>query len=297
VREATLSLTFSEGMEPRSTGDAIALAPPVEVRRLRWSRRTVTIVLAESLRARQVYTLWVGRGARDLHGNAMDIGATVLFSTSDSFPPGMMEGRIEARGFVAPGSYLWCYDIARHSQPDSTARDFDALGLVDMTGHFRIPGLAAPASYRVWLFADMNGNRSFEPDRDLLVPVDTTITLSAEAPVVHDLVFHLVNPRAPAVVKGTVLDSLGEREGTLWVMATADTDSTRRSLATVDDAMRWEFQLDPGAWTIRAFRDLDRNRTWNRGREPASDALRVVAQPAGQIEKLVLELKPVARAP
>ena len=181
--------------------------------------------------------------------------------------------------------------------PDSTGRDFDAVGLVDADGRFRIPALLVPGRYRIWAFADQNQNRSFEPDRDLLAPVDTTISLTPAQPVARDLVFHVVNPRAPAIVKGTVLDSLGEREGDLWVRASADSDTTRQVLTTVDDQHRWEIQLDPGGWTLRAFRDLDRNRSWAPGRESASDPRRVRAEPAGLIENVELVLHPVARAP
>lgn len=296
-RDAVLSLTFSEGMEPRSTGEAIAIAPPVEIRKFRWSGRTVSMILADSLQAGKAYTLFVGRGARDRHGNTMEAGSTVVFTTGDSFPAGLIEGRLEARGFAAPGAYLWCYDAARGHTPDSTGGDFDAVGLVDAQGGFRVPALAVPAKYRLWTFADVNQNRSFEPDRDLLVPVDTLIALSLAEPVARDLVFHVLDPRAPARVKGTVLDSLGEREGTLWVMGVADSDTTRRVIVSVNDQFQWELQLDPGAWTLRAFRDLDRNRFWNRGLEAASDPRAVRAEPAGRMEDLVLEMRPAARAP
>jgi hypothetical protein len=294
---AALSLTFSEGMEPRTTGDAIALSPPVEFRRLRWSGRTVTIELAKPLEARRSYTLFVGHGAHDRHGNNMVAGATVVFTTGDTLPPGRIEGHLDAKGFAAEGVYLWCYDQARHTTPDSTGRDFDAVGLVDAEGRFRIPALTVPARYRIWAFADQNQNRSFEPDRDLLAPIDTTISLTAADPVARNLEFHVVNPRAPTSVKGTVLDSLGDKEGTIWVMAIADTDTTRIVLATPNDEHRWELQLEPGGWTLRAFRDLDRNREWARGRESASEPVHVRGQPAGLIEGIELVLRPPARAP
>ena len=296
-REGPLSLTFSEGMEPRTSGDAIAISPPVEFRRLKWSGRTVTVELAQPLDPHRSYTLFVGRGAHDRHGNTMEVGATVVFTTGDTLPPGRIEGRLEAKGFSASGVYLWCYDQARHPSPDSTGRDFDAVGLVDQDGRFRIPALAVPARYRIWAFADQNQNRSFEPDRDLLAPVDTTIELTPERPVASDLAFLVVNPQAPASVKGTVLDSLGAREGTVWVMASADSDTTRRVLATVDDQHRWEMQLAPGGWTLRAVRDLDRNRNWSPDREPASEPRPVKAEPAGLIEGIELVLRPAPRAP
>jgi predicted small lipoprotein YifL len=254
------SLTFSEGMEPRSTSDAIALAPLVDIRSLRWSGRTVRAELAEPLRAHQTYTLIVGFGARDRHGNTMAEGASVVFTTGDSFPPGRIGGRLEAKGFSAGSTYLWCYDEARHHRPDSTGRDFDALGLVRSDGRFGVPGLQVPAQYRLWVFADINAYRSFEPATDLLVESDTTLTLSAAAPVADSLILRIVNPRAPAHVKGTVLDSLAEREGNVMVIAIADSDSTVRVVTPVADQREFNLEVPPGRWSVRAFRDLDKNR-------------------------------------
>ncbi|MBI2072295.1 MAG: penicillin acylase family protein, partial [Gemmatimonadetes bacterium] len=44
--EPWMALTFSEGMDPRSTAEAISIAPRVDIRQRRWSGRTVAIVLA-----------------------------------------------------------------------------------------------------------------------------------------------------------------------------------------------------------------------------------------------------------
>ena len=143
--DATISLTFSEGMEPRTTGDAISIAPLTEIAQRRWSRNTVTLVLGDSLEDGRTYTVFLGNGARDRHGNPLAGSATVVFTTADSLPRGMIEGRIEARGFGAPGTYLWGYRAGR--EPDSTARDFDALGIADDDGAFRIVGLAWSFDY------------------------------------------------------------------------------------------------------------------------------------------------------
>jgi hypothetical protein len=286
------SLTFSEGMEPRSTTDAIAIAPPVEIRRFRWSGRTVTAVFAEPLRANQTYTMFVGYGARDRHGNPIARGRTIVFATGDSFPPGAIEGKLEARGFAASSAYLWGYDATRGHQPDSTGRDFDAVGLVDPDGLFRVPGLHVPARYRLWAFADLNNNRSFEPSSDLLIPIDSTLSLTAATPVAAGLLLHVVNPRAPARVKGTVLDSIPQREGNLVISAVADTDSTRRVVASVNERMEFDLQLEPGAWTVRAFRDADKNRVWDPARESSSDPVPIRAEPAAEITDVRLVLKP-----
>jgi hypothetical protein len=293
--DARLSVTFSEGMEPRSTGDAVSLAPRVDIRQRRWSGRELTVVLEDSLRANQTYTLFVGPSARDRHGNSMTSGFTVVFSTADSFPLGVLEGRIEARGFDVAGTYLWCYRGGR--VPDSTARDFDALGLADEQGRFRIPGLPVPGSYRVWAFADLNRNRSFEPDKDVLASVDTTIELTAERPVASDVAARVVDPRAPGRVRGLVTDPTGDTLGVIRVIAIGAEDSTRRVLVDPDLKGTFDLKLAPGKWQVRAWRDADGNRAWRMDVEPASEIEHITLDPAQEINNLRLVLKRWAESP
>jgi Big-like domain-containing protein len=289
--DVKISLTWSEGMEPRSTGESVTLAPPVEVLHQRWSGRTLTLLLAHPLLRDHTYTMVVGGQARDRHGNAFGAGTTVVFTTADSFPPGLIAGKVEARGFEPGGTSLWCYDVGKGHAPDSTARDFDAIGIADAKGVFRVAGLAVPGRYRLWAFADLDGNRSYEPSRDILDPVDTTFALDAARPRVEGLTLRLVNPRAPARVKGAVLDTLGITEGTVRVFAVADTDSTRRVITDVQAEGGFVLELDPGLWWLRAFRDLDKNRAWKHDEEPASDILGIRVEPADDIKDVVLVLQ------
>ena len=287
--DAQLSVTFSEGMEPRSTGDAVSLAPRVDIRQRRWSGRELTLLLETPMRANQTYTLFVGPSARDRHGNSMTSGFTVVFSTADSFPPGVLEGRIDARGFDVAGTYLWCYRDGR--APDSTARDFDALGLADEQGRFRIPGLPVPGSYRLWAFADLNHNRSFEPDKDVLAPGDTTIELTAARAVVRELVVRVVDPRAPGHVRGIVTDPTGDTLGVFRVIAISGQDTTRKILAEPDGKGTFDLKLAPGKWQVRAWRDADNNRAWRVDAEPASELMHYELGPAQEINDVHLVLK------
>jgi Bacterial Ig-like domain len=293
ARSARLSITFSENMEPRSTNDAVAIAPSVEIRQRRWSGRTMTIVLAESLRAHRTYTLFLGHGARDAHGNNIESGKTVVFSTADSFPRGAIEGEIDARGFAAGGTYLWCYDTTGGHVPDSTARDFDAIGLADKAGQFRISGLAAPGHYRLWAFADLNGNRSFEPAIDILAAVDTVFTLTGEEPAARGVIVHVVNPRAPGRVRGAVIDSVQDSLGVTRILVIGPPDTTRVLSFDADGEGGFDFKLPAGAYRIRAYRDLDRSHTWQMELEPASDLVAVDVPAAGD----VLDVRLVLRRP
>ncbi len=295
--DAALALTFSEPMEPRSTSEAVSIAPRIEIRRKRWSGRTLTIEPGEPLEAGRTYTLFVAEGARDLHGNTLVGGATVVFSTADTFPPGRIEGRVEARGFEAVGTALWCYEDAPGRVPDSTARDFDAIGIAGPGGGFRVDGLAVPGRYRLWAFADLNGNHSFEPETDVLAAADTTFALDPGAPVAGPVVLRVVNPRAPSLVSGAVLDTLGDSTGVRRLAAVAESDSTLRVMRELDGKGGFELSLAPGRWRLQAYRDLDKNRLWNPAEEPASEVLWLDLEPAGALKDLVLVLRRARAVP
>jgi hypothetical protein len=289
-RDASLSLTFSEGMEPRSTGDAVALAPRIEILQRRWKSNTLTLTLADTLQRDRTYTLFIGQGARDRHGNALKNGAAITFSTADSFPQGSIEGKVEARGMSSGGIYLWGFVTPR--EPDSTARDFDALALTDLDGNFRMSGLDAPGEYRLWAFADLNFNRSFEPRTDVLAPIDTVLRLTGDAPSARNLAVLVVNPRAEAKVSGAVIDTLGDSLGVVRVLAVSAADTTVR---LIQDALRddlFEVSLPAGVWELRAFRDLDKNHRWDAVREPASEVLRLELAPAGLVVEQELVMRP-----
>jgi hypothetical protein len=279
-------------MDPRTAALAVEIAPRVEIKQRRWSGRRLTLVLEDSLATDHSYTLFVGADARDRHGNALIEGRTVPFTTASSFPPGVIEGEVVATGLPAVGTFLWCYPEGR--SPDSTARDFDAVGLAGEGGGFSITGLHVPGRYRLWAFADMNRNHSFEPGQDLLVAADTTLELTAARAVTSGLKLRVVNPKAPGHVKGTVLDSLKDERGALRLISVSEKDSTRRVLYDVDPSGGFDFTWDPGKYRVRAFRDMDRNKNWKRDEEPASEEIEVTVPPGGVVELPALVL---VRAP
>lgn len=286
-----IRITFTEPMEPRVTAESAELAPRVAIRQRRWNGRMLTLELGESLAVNRTYTLFLSGTARDRHGNPMSVGRTVPFTTGAEFPAGRLEGKIEARGFTAAGTYLWSYEAARTGVPDSTARDFDAIGVANERGEFAIPGLPVPGRYRLWAFADLNANRSFEPDHDVLAPADTTIELTPGRPVGAGLLLRITNPRATARVAGAVLDTLGDSLGLIRVIAHSESDTLRRLLVEAGSRNGFEFLLEAGVWTLQAWRDLDRDKQWDLDEEPASDDLRIEVGPADELKDVVLVLR------
>ncbi len=280
--DARVSITFSEGMEPRGTGAAMEFSPPLDVRQRRWSGNTLTLVLADSLKPDRTYTLFIGSGARDRHGNNLAESRTVIFTTAAEFPKGVIEGTVEAVGFKAPGTLLWCYEDGR--QPDSTARDFDALGVADASGAFRVAGLATGHPWRVWAFADLNHNRSYEPDTDLLEPGDSTIVLTDEHPVATGVNIKMVDEKAPGSFAGVVLDTVSDRQGSLRLIVTSLADTSRKILYEVPNSGSFDLKWPPGTYRVRGFRDRDRDRIWEVDKEPASDEIQVRITPGGEVK-------------
>lgn len=281
-RDARVAITFSEGMEPRGTGESIEFSPPMTIRQRRWSGRTLTLVLAESLAADRAYTLFIGGNARDRHGNNLADSRSIVFTTAPTFPAGRIEGEVEAVGFPAPGTLIWCYRDGR--QPDSTARDFDALGVVDRTGAFRIAGIETGASWRVWAFADLNHNRSFEPGTDLLEPADSIVTPTAEHPLAKGIRIKLTNTKAPGRFLGVVTDTVSDQSGSLRLIVQSLADTTRRVLYEVPASGSFDLRWDPGTYRVRAFRDRDRDKIWKRDSEPASLEIEVKITPGGELK-------------
>jgi hypothetical protein len=213
-------------------------------------------------------------------------------------PAGRLEGTLDARGFAVLDTYLWCYDQSSGTRaPDSTARDFDALGLADADGHFRVVGLPVPGRYRLWTFADLNANRSYEPASDILAPVDTTLELTPARPALTGLTLRVVNPRAPGRIDGTVLDSSGVTAGERLIQALCASDSTLRPRVEPAERDTFKLSLPAGIWRLRAFRDLDKDRRWKPETEPASAEATVPVTAAGEAHDVVLVLRPVGRGP
>jgi len=154
-----------------------------------------------------------------------------------------------------------------------------------------------PGRYRLWAFADLNGNRSFEERSDVLAPIDTTFVLSPENPRADSIALTVINPRAPGELYGTVIDSLGDSTGVLRVIARLESDTTRTQYADTNSDGKFEMRLDPGTWLLEAFRDLNTNGQFDRERESSSARLRVVVEPAGRTDDLELRLRPRGGGP
>ena len=119
-------------------------------------------------------------------------------------------------------------------------------------------------------------------------------TKALEAISVLELEFTQVDPLgaySSHVQSILVRPHMSLERGMLAVVAVAAEDSTRQVVGTVNAESRYELSLPKGAWWVRAWRDLDRNRAWQRETEPASPARRVEVEPAAEVLDVDLVLE------
>ena len=294
----TIQLSFSEPMDRLSVQAGLLLAPGVRSGTWKWEgARTVTFRPDRPLARDRTHVLLLGATARDARGNALEAPVVSHFTTAATFPPGLIDGRVEGRGVSPDGVYVWAYRDDRGHVPDSTALDMDGAAQARGGGLFQLVGLDVPGSYRLWTFVDRNRNRTFEPGSDLLAPSDSLVTLAAGAAEARGVRVIAVDPEALARVEGAVIDSLApgaeplriEARGVPGVGEAAD-----RAPVLVIDVVEGRFagSLRPGRWRLTAWRDLDADRTHSAA-EPRSAPIEVDLGPAETKSELVLVLAPV----
>lgn len=303
-RRGPFTIEFSENMAHRDPALWLVLGPYARLGNGHWKAHTVTVDVADSLRVDQTYTLVISNAATDARGNRLRPARALIFTTGSSFAPGAITGHIEGRGgHYGEGVFVWAYRADLGHAPDSTSRDFDALAVGGAAGRFALLGLPVPSKWKLYAFYDANHTQSFEPGIDLLNPLDSTITLTADAPRADSILIVSVDPTAPATAQGAVVDSAGDvvvgKTGKsdpklkVWVEP-QDSVVTKKGLTTAVavTAGAFRFSLPPGRYRFRAFLDNDLNNVYEVLREPAGDPRDVVVEPGGLITDIRLNAPP-----
>lgn len=303
-RRGPFTLEFSENMAHRDPSLWLVLGPYAHLGQGHWKAHGVTVDLVDSLRADQTYTMVISNAATDARGNRLQPPRTLIFTTGASFAPGAITGHVEGRGgHYGEGVFVWGYRADQGHAPDSTSRDFDALAVGGEAGRFALLGLPVPSKWRLYAFYDANHTQSFEPGIDLLNALDSTITLTADAPRADSIRIVSVDPTAPATAQGAVVDSAGvvvvNKQGKsdpklkIWVEP-LDTVVTRKGLtsAVAVTGGAFRFSLPPGRYRVRAYLDADLNGVFDPAREASGDPREVIAEPAALIQDLRLSAPP-----
>jgi len=131
--------------------------------------------------------------------------------------------------------------------PDSLGPRPDTMGVTptyatetDTGGVYSLGGLPANRGFTVHAFYDLNSNGSIDPDADLIVSYATPIRLTSERMEADSINIVAVDPRAPAILNGTVVTPDSAARFRIVAVETADSTLFRRVERT-----------GPGGFTLR----------------------------------------------
>ncbi len=325
-----LRFEFSESMDHRSVQTGVVVSPSPGPLQWRWEGRTGSALLTQPLAPATTYSVLIMPTLADAKGNRIGAASAVRFSTGAALDSGRVSGTVSGQRTRGGGVYIVlrrddrlrsAAEAVVRAQEGRNAEDVLAgaslaelgehVALADAQGAFTVEGLP-DGRYTVAAFADRNNNRAFDPDRDVLGVACERVEVRAgspppavrlsvgdidERPQVAGSVTDSVRVLALARGDTAAADSLHRLA--IWVMVAGDSGRVVRA----DSAGVFRASdLAPGAYRLRAFRDVDGDSTWAAGREPASDSLEICAGWGADFSGLRLVLRappppPVAPAP
>ena len=248
-----IEFLFSEDMDHGSVRDATRIRPPVERPQFRWDGRSFRVFWGERLRDNTTYHVVLRGSIRDEHGVPLGAPVSIHFSTGDSLAPGRISGSVRARTLKRASVPILVFSDSLGSRPD-TGAVFEPLyeGATDTAGVYSIPGIAVGHEYRVFAFYDRNSDDLFNEDLDVLAAYPEPIRLTPDRPVADSIHIVAVDPRAQAVLSGSILAT--DSTARYQVEARGAPDSTASVRFQRQGPGAFSFRVPPGSWTLRAVR-------------------------------------------
>jgi len=244
---------FSEDMDHASVRDATRIRPPVERPQFRWSGRRFRIFWGESLRQNTTYHVVLRGSVRDAHGVPLGGPVSIHFSTGDSLAPGRVTGVLRARTLRRDNVPILVFSDSLGARPD-TGVTFEPLyeAATDTAGVYSLTGLALGPEYRVFAFYDRNANNIYDEDQDILAPYPEPIRLTPDRAVADSINIVAVDPRAPAVLSGSIVASDSTARYQVEARGVPDSTVARRVERIGPGA--FTLRVPAGSWTLRAIR-------------------------------------------
>lgn len=244
---------FDEDMDHASVRDATRIRPPVERPQFRWSGRRFRVFWGESLRQNTTYHVVLRGSVRDAHGVALGGPVSIHFSTGDSLAPGRIAGVLRARTLKRANIPILVFSDSLGARPD-TGVTFEPLyeAATDTAGVYSLTGVTLGPEYRVFAFYDQNANNTYDEDRDVLAAHPEPIRLTPDRTVADSINIVAVDPRAPAVLSGSIIAS--DSTARYQVEARGVPDSTVARRAQRIGPGPFNLSVPAGTWTLRAVR-------------------------------------------
>lgn len=239
-RDAGVDILFSEAMDRTSVRDAIRIYPPAGRQLYDWSGKRLRVTWDKPFSERTTYILLVSGTARDARGVPLGRAATIRFSTGDSLDRGRISGRLRGKTLRRAGVPIVFFPDTLGPRPDTIGVPASYAAETDTGGVYHMAGLPLGRGFTVHAFYDLNSNGSMEPETDLVTSYPEVIRLTPERAEVDSVNLVAVDPRAPALLNGTIatVDSTGR----FRVEAIEIADST---------LFRRVERVGPGGFTLR----------------------------------------------
>lgn len=239
-RNTGVDILFSEAMDRASVRDGIRVYPPAGRQLYDWSGKRIRVTWEQPLAERTTYSLLLSGTARDARGVPLGRAVTIRFSTGDSIDRGRISGVLRARTLRRIGVPIVAFPDSLGTRPDTLGIPASYATETDTGGVYHLRGLPVGNGFTIHAFYDLNNNGSMESETDLVASHPGAIRLTSERAEVDSVNIVAIDPRAPAVLSGTI--------------ATVDSTSRFRVEAiAVDDStlFRRVERRGPGGYTLR----------------------------------------------
>lgn len=183
----TVTLLFNEYTVVKNQQD-IYLSPPVKKKpKSKIKGKNLIIMLQDTLREDQTYTLDFGQALADNNEGNLAPRMVYTFSTGDVIDSMYVTGKLIDCKTLMPVASALVALYSDHSDSACFLSYPDAASKTDEWGFFSIRNIR-PLEYRVIAFTDKDGDSKYNPDEDNVAFMDSVFTPDA---VVRDSIFEL----------------------------------------------------------------------------------------------------------
>jgi hypothetical protein len=238
--DASVEILFSEAMDRASVVDGIRIYPPPGREDFTWDGRRLRIEWDRPLAPATTYILLVSGTARDARGVRMGSPFTIRFSTGTAIDSGRVSGVLRTRTLRRQTVPILAFYDTLGARPDTLGIQASYATETDTAGAYSLTGLPVNRGFTIHALFDLNQNGAIDPEGDLIASYASAIRLTPERSGADSINITAVDPRAPAVLNGTI----------------ATQDSTGRfrieAQETVDSSLvRRVERVGPGGFTLR----------------------------------------------
>ena len=238
--DASVEILFSEAMERSSVVDGVRIYPPPGREDYKWDGKTLRVEWDRPLAAATTYIVLVSGNVRDARGVRMGTPFRIRFSTGAALDSGSVSGVLRARTLRKQVVPILAFYDTLGLRPDTLGLQASYATETDTGGAYVLSGLPVNRGFTIHALFDLNNNGAIDPEGDLIASYPSVIRLTPERSAADSINITAVDPRAPAVLNGTIVTQDSTARFRVEAQETVDSSLVRR----VE-------RVGPGGFTLR----------------------------------------------